>query len=125
MKFRGRPVVDPLAQLNFEQLEGLLALLPHYVGAVPDGQKIVWNMGAIAPVWNGAVNTIDTVIAHGLGTTPVVALATSTSGASFWAETFAKGVTNFTLRLSYGGLFVAQIPVAGNYGAEWLAVGIR
>lgn len=92
-----------------------------YASAVRSLVEGGYTRGRIDVTFNGSQQTVDTVVQHGLGRTPVVVLGTSISGACMVVETFSYTATEFTGRVSYPGLFSSQTPVAGNYPFVWLA----
>jgi hypothetical protein len=138
-KFSSRQVGDPAAQLNFDQLEGTidkLAPLPvSYANLAADAKNAFLKLAVGADrkiafgqsnvTWPGAASISNQLtVTHGLGTTPLVVVATmqtNSQGQVIACHAGGYTATTFLLQAEWVGGF--QPGAGGTIPAAWVAVG--
>jgi hypothetical protein len=130
-RFRQRQVADPLAQENFEQLEGDLPKNWLQL-AVPlaAGRKIAFGPSP-GFNWSGGIHTVVTV-AHGLGVTPQIVVPGSARPGDALADdarapwlTTTQNFTSTTFDLIFSTKNNGTIGVfaVGAGACYWIAIG--
>jgi hypothetical protein len=102
-----------ISDRNFQRLNAL----------VPDtgGQTVGLRFGVSSIGFTASTDSANTVIAHGLGTTPIVAVATVAGAGSFATiaalNTFSYGATNFSVNGRIPSAATTTLPIV------WLVIG--